>query len=277
MKTFKFLQMLVLAIFIMSCAQSQLKIDDSLFSRLPDNLELNDEVQTYLMITDHHNGDIFGNFHSKMRLKGEYTRGLAGGAVKWNNVTVAFSMHPDEAYTDEQTIDYMENFTYVTSRDMLNPEKFQTFTDHSAFTKNLIWDMMGIEGLAWLCFDKLELNKPYKAVEFNQKMELAGQGFFENRNMVLTWTGISKQNNELCAVIEYRTLNNPLEVVADGLEIKGLSNYWGNIWVSLEDKQIEYATLFENVTMELLLPGQTNKQLANTIREIEVIKLQTTR
>jgi len=107
----------------------------------------------------------------------------------------------------------------------------------------------------------------------NGKLDLAGQGTFENKNMLFTWTGISEMNGELCALIEYRTFNNPLEFSSEETEMKGLSHYWENIWVSLEDKQIEYATMLEIVSAEMSFPGQTNKQVMTITREIEVKKL----
>ncbi len=97
---------------------------------------------------------------------------------------------------------------------------------------------------------------------------MAGQGSFENKDIKLTWTGISKQNGELCAVIDYRTMNNLLEVSYEGMDMKGRSHYWGTIWVSLKDKQIEHAVLYEDVVMEMNLPGQTQKQIMNSTREI---------
>jgi len=55
--------------------------------------------------------------------------------------------------------------------------------------------------------------------------------------------------------------------------MKGLSHYWGNIWASFEDKQIEHATLLEIVSAEMSFPGQANKQIITITREIEVKKL----
>jgi hypothetical protein len=133
--------------------------------------------------------------------------------------------------------------------------------------------MMGIEGIGWLYFDKLTLNQPYKADYFNGKMNLAGQGSFENKDMQITWTGISQRNGEQCAVIEFRTMNNPLEYSGDGMNMKGRSHYWGTIWVSLEDKQVEHAVLFEDVVMEIQLPGQTTKQIMDAVREISFVKV----
>lgn len=243
--------------------------------KLPQNLELKNDLQKFVVTTDHFNTDIFGNFFNKFRIKGEYTRGLPGDLVKWNNVTVAMSMALNAEFGAGSPVGYMENFSYKVSEDMMKPEKFSTFTENSAYTKNLVWDMMGIEGLAWACFNELELNKPYKAAMFNGKIDLAGKGSFENKDMILTWTGITRwSNDEYCAVIEFITMNNPLEYAGEGMSMKGRSHYWGTIWVSVEDKQVEHAVLFEDVVMEIQLPGQTTKQVMDATREITYERVQ---
>jgi hypothetical protein len=50
------------------------------------------------------------------------------------------------------------------------------------------------------------------------------------------------------------------------MDMKGRSDYWGLIWVSLATRQIEYATLSETVTAELKLPGQDTIQNVNVLR-----------
>jgi len=240
---------------------------------LPQSLELKDEVQKYVVTTDHFNTDIFGNFFNKMRVKGEYTRGLENGKVKWNKCSVAMAMTREAEFPQGSPLTYMENFSYNISEDMLKPENFTSFGENSAFAKNLIWDMMGIEGFAWSAWDKLKLNVPYSAKDFNGKMDLAGQGSFENKNVQITWTGISVRNGETFAVLEYITMNNPIEYSGDGMAMKGRSHYWGTIWVSLEDKQIEHAVLYEDVVMEMNLPGQTGKQIIDATREISFVKV----
>jgi hypothetical protein len=278
MKTQKFflVAILVLTTGFMAFSQkkSNVNVTELLKSgSLPQSLELKDELQKYVVTTDHFNTDIFGNFFNKMRVKGEYTRGLENGKVKWNKCTIAMAMSRDAEFPVGTPIGYMEDFSYIVTADMLKPEKFSTFTEQSAFTKNLVWDMMGIEGLAWVNFNDLELNKPFNATFFNGKMDLAGMGSFENKDMVLTWTGITERNGEYCAVIEFRTMNNPLEYTGDGMSMKGRSHYWGTIWVSLEDKQIEHAVLYEDVVMEMNLPGQTTKQIMDAVREISFVKV----
>ncbi|WP_340111443.1 hypothetical protein [Maribellus mangrovi] len=266
MKTISLFLALALATNVVAQQIQKLNIPE----KLPNDLELIDEIQHFRVTTTHYNGDIFGNFYNKQQICGDYTRGLEGGKVKWNNVSFSQSNSPDRnaKFPSPSPVAYMENFTYLPNEDMLKAEKFEAFTEYADFTKNLVWDMLGIEGFAWAYFDKLQLNLPYAVEGMNGKVDLAGQGYFENKDIQLTWTGVSERNNENCAVIEYRTLNNPLEIKTESLEMKGRSHYWGTIWVSLEDKQIEHAVLFEDVVMELLFPGATQKQLMDATREI---------
>jgi len=260
-----------------TCAFSQTQSGSIIPERLPVNLKLNDTVQKYLVVADYYNGDIFGNFFNKFRIQGEYTRGLKNHEVKWNNVTVAMSTGQYDDFPAGEQLSYMDDFTYEPSADMMKPEKFSTFTAHAAYSKNLVWDVMGIEGLAWMYFDKLELNKPVKAGIFNNKYDLAGMGSFENKNMILTWIGVSKMNDEECALIDYRTFNNPLEFASGNMEMKGRSHYWGTIWVSMKDRQIEYATMYEDVTANMKLLGQTEAQIIDVTREISFSKLPETK
>lgn len=273
MKTKAFYLMIALMIALASSAQKKSTL--AVPQTLPKNLELKDEQQTFKVTTIHYNGDMFGNFFNKQKVYGEYTRGLKGGLVKWNNVSFAQSnsMDRNAKFPEGTAIDYMENFTYLPDGEMIKPEKLASFTQYADFTKNLVWDLLGIEGFAWAYWDKLELNKPYSAVDANGKVDLAGQGFFENKDIVITYTGVSNYNGENCALIEYRTMNNPLQVKSDAMEMKGRSHYWGNIWVSLEDKQIEHAVLYEDVVMEIVFAGQTQKQIMNATREITYEKV----
>ena len=177
-------------------------------------------------------------------------------------------MSREAQFTEGTPVEYMENFSYKLSDDMLKPEAFEIFKENSAYTKNLVWDMFAIETFAWSNWDNLKLNESFSAKEINGKIDLAGQGNFENKDVRLMWTGISKRNGENCATIDYRTFNNPLEVSAEGMDMKGRSHYWGTVWVSLEDKQIEHAVLYEDVILEMILPGQTQKSIINATREI---------
>jgi hypothetical protein len=71
-------------------------------------------------------------------------------------------------------------------------------------------------------------------------------------------------------------MDKPLEIDSElsGMKIafKGRSHYWGNILISLEDKQIEQAILFEDVVMKMNIPG-VQIEIMNTTRELKVDKL----
>ncbi len=241
---------------------------------LPGDLDLIEEIpQRYHIITDYFSKDIYGNFFNKMRVTGDYTRGLENGTVKWNNVFIANSIDMETQFPRGEKQEYMENFTYIPSEKMMLESSYENFPQQNVHAKNLVWDMMGIEIFAWMYFDSLELNKTISASAINGPVEMEGIGTFENKNIRLTWTGISSMNNEICAVIEYITMDNPIDAEFGDFKMKGRSHYWGTIWVSLEDKQIEHALLFEDVVMDMKLPGQPNNQLINTTREIVFEKL----
>ena len=50
--------------------------------------------------------------------------------------------------------------------------------------------------------------------------------------------------------------------------MSGRSHYWGEVYVSLADKEIEYATLFEDVVTDVLMKGQSQNYLGYTMRNI---------
>jgi hypothetical protein len=241
---------------------------------LPKELKLKEQSpQKYRITADYFNGDIFGNFINKTRVTGDYTRGFNDGTVKWNKVKIANGDTRQGSFETPVSQDYMENFTYVPSEKMLEASSFSSFPANSFHTKNLIWDMLAIERFAWGYFDSLELNQTFKPANSQEELSLAGEGTFKNRDIQLKWMGISQMNGELCALIEYRTFDNPLVIDTEQIKIKGRSHYWGTIMVSLKDKQIEHAILYEDVVMDMKTKSQTNSQLINSTREILFEKL----
>lgn len=83
----------------------------------------------------------------------------------------------------------------------------------------------------------------------------------------MRWTGISEVNDEVCALLLYRSLANPVQYSA-AMGTNGRSLYWGNIWVSLADKQVEYFTMIEDVFLEIPMPGESAKRVMNLQREV---------
>jgi hypothetical protein len=113
-------------------------------------------------------------------------------------------------------------------------------------------------------FAHLKLNVPYKLIS-SEEVHMPGVGTFQNRDVYLTWTGRSQRNGTECALIEYRAFFNPLEIANGGMTLKGRSHYWGQIWVSLATRQIEYATLYEDVLGEMTF-GQNPPRTVSVFR-----------
>lgn len=241
---------------------------------LPKDLELIENTpQTYGITTDYFNWDLYGNFVNKTRAYGEYTRGLENGHVSWKNVSIAWANNEEGSFPEGEKQAYMEGFEYVPSAEMVQADVFKDFPPNSFHTRNLVWDMMAIEGFAWGYFDSLELNEEYEARDINGEVDLAGEGTFENKDIRLTWMGLTEMHNEPCAVIYYQTMHNPLKIENDFMKMKGRSHYWGTIWVSLEDKQIEHALMYEDVVTEMTMEGQPGTQQFNATRKIVFEKL----
>lgn len=241
---------------------------------LPKDLKLKEQnPQKYRITADYFNGDIFGNFMNKIQVTGDYTRGFKDGTVKWSKVKIATGNTREGSFENATSQDYMENFTYMPSDEMFDAASFSAFPANSFHAKNLVWDMLAIETFAWIYFDSLKLNQTFRPANPQEEIPLAGEGTFKNKDVQLKWAGISQMNKELCALIEYRTFDNPLTIDTEQIKIKGRSHYWGTIWVSLQDKQIEHAILYEDVVMDMKMNSQTTGQLLNTTREIFFEKL----
>jgi hypothetical protein len=237
---------------------------------------ISNEQARYRMTAVYTDRDLYGNFTGKRQVKGEYTRGLDNGKVRWNNVFISVSNRFTEPFQEGKKQEYMENFVYVPSNKMLDKESFKNFpaSIETVFTKNLIWDMGVVEEFAWNYRDSLRLNRFYVISSANESFEMADVGKYSHNNIQIRWTGISLMNNELCAVIEYRAVDNLLQIDMDQVKGKGTEQYWGTTWISLHSGIIEYADTYSGTMQEIQVKGMDNKFLIKTIREITVDKIQ---
>ncbi len=219
-------------------------------ARLPTDLELREDgPQRYRVTTVWHNRDAEGKATGKYVMSGLYTRGLEGGAVRWNDVRIAVFRDPEGADADTLFQETMEDFSYKSPEDVSDPMLFARLpTDETRhLLGTLIWDAVAIEAFAWTWFDKLELNYVYRPAEFEDfTVQMADWGTLKMRDLRLRWTGESMMNGKKCAVIHYESFVNPVRSAG----MNGRSLYWGTILVSLEDKQIEHGTLNEDVLIK---------------------------
>lgn len=233
-------------------------------------------LQKYRMTAIYTNRDLYGNFTGKQKITGEYTSGLENGFVGWNNIFISGSDSFSEPFPEGTKQDYMEGMKYIPSDKMLNAEAFDNFpkTPQSVFAKNLIWDMGMIENFAWNYSDSLELNRIYTIPGISGEFKMADIGTYSHNSIQICWTGISLVNERLCAVIEYRALDNKLNINMDMIKTKGTEQYWGTTWVALNDKQIEHAEIYGGTIQEIEVTGMEKKFLIKSIRELWVDKIQ---
>jgi hypothetical protein len=234
---------------------------------LPQGLTVKDNgPRTYRFTVDYNTADTKGQITRRQRLTGEYTRALPGGDVIWKNVSEADADGPTDPYGAPQKRDFMENFRYRNDlASTLLPDFFKSFPPTAVFERNLVWDTGMIEVFGQNYFGYLKLNEPYHA-SANEDVNMPGVGKIQNRDVVLEWVGRSQRNGKDCALIDYQAFFNPLEIANGGVNLKGRSHYWGQIWVSLATKQIEYGTLNEDVMGELKLAGQDTPQIISVFR-----------
>jgi hypothetical protein len=222
--------------------------------------------RTYRFTVDYTTASAQGEILRRQRLTGDYTRGLTGGDVVWNNVAQADADGAAAPFPSAQKRDFMEGFRYHNDlAATLKPEFFKAFPPTAVFERNLVWDTGMIEHFGQDYFEHLRLNEPYHSIP-NEDVKMPEVGTFQNRDVVVEWIGRSQKNGQDCALIRYQALLNPLEINNGGVTLKARSSYWGEIWVSLSTKQIEYGTLNETVVGELKLAGQDATQIVNVIR-----------
>jgi len=222
--------------------------------------------RTWRLTFDYFNVEVKGHVIGRERYSALYTRGLPGDTVRWSDVTVA-SAAGWSAFGPAEKQGFMEGFSYAyaDTANTLKPEFFKGFPPTAINQRNLIWDTHMFEAFV-LNLDKLKLNTVYH-VPGDGDSALAGMGTFHDRDVQLTLTGTSPRDGRDCVVIDYRAMFNTLDVKMAGMELVGRSDYWGQIWVSTATKQIEYATLYEEVLAEMNLQGQPKPMTISAVRE----------
>jgi hypothetical protein len=224
-----------------------------------------DGPRTYRFTVEYSTSDTRGQVIRRQLISGNYTRGLPGGDSVWTGVSQIDSDGPGEPSGPVQKREFMEGFRYHTASASLAPDFFKGFPPTAVFERNLIWDTEMFELYGQHQFRHLQLNQPYHFVS-GQTMNMPGVGAFQNRDVQLTWMGRSERNGRDCALIGYSAYFNPLEIANGAMKLKGRSHYWGQIWVALATRQIEYATLYEDVLGEMSLAGQDTPQVVSVFR-----------
>lgn len=262
--------LVLLLVFSMGVANAQK--DESttyLVDHLPNDLTLDKSIiRSYRMTTDYYDFDLKSRFLAKRRLTGIVTYEMDN--VEWKDVYYTESKVQGETFQQGDKQGVLQNFKYKQNGEVLNPQFFKdNLPGANPLIMNLIWDALAFDALAYCCWDSLELNKEFRAKNINSELELA-IGTFENKDIKITWLGVTKINDETCAILKYSVMNNPLDVKFENIAMSGRSHYWGEMYVSLSDKEIEYASLTEDVLTDVSVKGQMNSILGYTVRTINL-------
>jgi hypothetical protein len=271
-----FFMLLTVVYSVNSFGQEQKKLISKYLTQLPGgNVKDDGKPQMYRMTAVYKNMDIYGNMSTGTKVTGDYTREPGGRQAFWTNVLIANSNNASETFLEGTNQDYMENFVYDPSSDMVRSDAFTNFpaATQTIFAKNLVWDMSVVEKFAWDYTDSLKLNRNYTIPGIKGSFVMPDVGTYFHKSIQICWTGISVVNGKLCAVIEYRALNNKIELRLDQIKSKGTEQYWGTTWMALDTKLIEYAEMYSGTIQEMEIQGFKDKMLVKTVREISVERI----
>lgn len=238
--------------------------------------ENNGTIQKYRMTAVYINRDQYGKFTGKLKVTGDYSRGFKDDSVTWNNVFISNSDSFSDSFPEGKKQDYMENIKYVPSDQMIKEEAFKDFpaSTENVFARNLIWDMLTFDTYAWNFSNNLKINEPYVVNDASFEFNIAEIGKYKHNKILVCWKGISELNGQLCAVIDFNAIDNIVELSMPAVRTKGTEQYWGTVWVSLKTKDIEKGLMYSGTNQEIEVPGMKDKFLINTIRELDLERIQ---
>ncbi len=252
-------------------ARVDLTLDALLASFPNDAPEKPAPLQVYNHTYRFHLRDVGGDAQSRTAVTGLYTRDTKNGRFRWNDVTIAGGGAEGEL-PEGAPLAVMEDFEYSLSAEIADESLYERFpgTDLRDLIKSMVWDGMMIE-LVDMTLDEMEALPLHEFAAVGSwedvDVEMADWGKLTMRDLRIKWSGVTVMHDEPCAVAFYMSFANPV----DAEPTRGRSCYWGQFWVSLEDREVECLTLNEDVVLEMPMLGDL-KQVLNFQREVEFEK-----
>lgn len=260
-----------------NCLNAQKNSIEKYFSKQPSEIDnKSSELQEYKVTLKWQNLDaINGNKLNCNAVKATYIVGLDNGYVGWKNVSQSKISDFQQDVVKGTDLLSFNNFSYkAVNTDFLKEDFYKDISpEQRDLAKWLVTDAIQMQGFSWYVFDSLSFNKEFRPkLMKNKDVKFENWVSFTSRYQKLIWSGITKFNNEICAIVKFESLYNPVEMNKPELSFKGRSLYWGEMWISFEDKQVEYATMVEDVIFELTLNKNNPKQLIDLQREVTFTK-----
>jgi hypothetical protein len=224
-----------------------------------------------------------------VRLKWQNLDALNGNTFNCNELMAQFILDPanNKARWQDAKLGTIDNFrdepvnpVSLSALDGFEYEPFNTDFLQEDFYEEIppelrdlarwmVSDAIQMQGLAGYFLDSLKFGKVFTP-DLLEDYDVDFQNWvsFSSRYQELTWSAITKYNDEVCAVIKFESVYNPVSAETPVMSFKGRSLYYGEMWVSLHDRQLEYAIMFEDVVMNLKSDAFPGGQLIDLQREI---------
>jgi len=258
---------------ISNCLSAQdYSVDNYLSVKPAEIIAQNSSINEYDVTLKWQNIDaIEGNKFNCNAVKATYTTGLENDSVGWKDVSLAQIRDFRQKASNGAELPSFDGFNYKISETNFLQEEFykRIPPEQKDLAKWLVTDAIQMQGLAWYVFDSLTFNKEF-VPEFleNNRIKFENWVTFTSRYQNLIWSGITKHNDEVCAIIKFESLYNPLKIDNEQMSVKGRSLYYGEMWISLKGKQVEYAIMTEDVIMKIKSASFPGEQLIDLQREI---------
>jgi len=177
----------------------------------------------------------------------------------------------NEQGQNKQKMDELEGLNFKIQGD--NFTKLDFYKDfppaHVERVRMLIQDKVTFEVWGLMYLDSLSLNVPfYPSLFQNQQANFEQSANFNVQKLNVTWLGYSKINDKDCILVYFKSMYSPFLVDNDDMVVSGRSCFWGNVWIFPDTRQIEYATMNEDIVSHMKLKGNNFEQQFNTQREL---------
>jgi hypothetical protein len=247
---------------------------DTYFNHLPHNLKTESkEPLQYRLTIDWSTKDIDGKPNNHYVAIGTLTQGLENDSTGLSDVTLT---EIRDSTRNKLELKELDGLKYKIDKD--NFTRLDFYKDFPQAQIELIrWfvqDQIAFKVYGIMFLDSLKLNTPFYPDFFkNHNTKIDNYVNVNTKSLNITWTGISKMHNKLCAIIHYQAMYNPIDSDNDAMKLNGRTCFWGDIWVTLDDRQIEFATMNEDLIFKLLLKANNYEQRLNLQRELKFEKI----
>lgn len=209
-------------------------------------------------------------------VKAKYSTGLDSNQVRWSDVHLSNIKNFRQEIVGGIRLDIFDDFVYEPNIFSFTNEEFykKIPPGQKELATWFILDAIQMHGITEIFFDSLAYNQTFYPELLDTFVLSIDKGInFKSKSVKFLWSGISKINNGTCAIVKFESLKCPIEMDNNGYSFKGRSLYWGEIWISLKDKQFEHAVMVEDVIMKMYNSSNSDGQLIELQREITFSKL----